>query len=143
MRIEKFKIGNLLENESVDIVPLISEKSADYVSQLIADAEIKGAELVIGGKREGNLIYPTLFDKVTTDMRIAWEEPFGPVVPIIRVKDMDEAVEIANASEYGLQGSIFTKNIYAEEINNIDTNEIINEQGKELRNIRIYKRIKL
>lgn len=112
MRIEKFKIGNLLENESVDIVPLISEKSADYVSQLIADAEIKGAELVIGGKREGNLIYPTLFDKVTTDMRIAWEEPFGPVVPIIRVKDMDEAVEIANASEYGLQGSIFTKNIY-------------------------------
>lgn len=112
MRIEKFKIGNLLENESVDIVPLISEKSADYVSQLIADAEIKGAELIIGGKREGNLIYPTLFDKVTTDMRIAWEEPFGPVVPIIRVKDMDEAVEIANASEYGLQGSIFTKNIY-------------------------------
>ena len=112
MRIEKFKIGNLLENESVDIVPLISEKSADYVSQLIADAEIKGADLVIGGKREGNLIYPTLFDKVTTDMRIAWEEPFGPVVPIIRVKDMDEAVEIANASEYGLQGSIFTKNIY-------------------------------
>lgn len=112
MRIEKFKIGNLLENESVDIVPLISEKSADYVSQLIADAEIKGAELIIGGKREGNLIYPTLFDRVTTDMRIAWEEPFGPVVPIIRVKDMDEAVEIANASEYGLQGSIFTKNIY-------------------------------
>lgn len=112
MRIEKFKIGNLLENESVDIVPLISKKSADYVSQLIADAEIKGADLVIGGKREGNLIYPTLFDKVTTDMRIAWEEPFGPVVPIIRVKDMDEAVEIANASEYGLQGSIFTKNIY-------------------------------
>ncbi len=112
MRIEKFKIGNLLENESVDIVPLISEKSADYVSQLIADAEIKGAELIIGGKREGNLIYPTLFDRVTTDMRIAWEEPFGPVVPIIRVKDMDEAVEIANASEYGLQGSIFTRNIY-------------------------------
>lgn len=112
MRIEKFKIGNLLENESVDIVPLISKKSADYVSQLIVDAEIKGADLVIGGKREGNLIYPTLFDKVTTDMRIAWEEPFGPVVPIIRVKDMDEAVEIANASEYGLQGSIFTKNIY-------------------------------
>lgn len=112
MRIEKFKIGNLLENESVDIVPLISKKSADYVSQLIADAEIKGADLVIGGKREGNLIYPTLFDKVTTDMRIAWEEPFGPVVPIIRVKDMDEAVEIANASEYGLQGSVFTKNIY-------------------------------
>ena len=57
------------------------------------------------------LIYPTLFDYVTTDMRLAWEEPFGPVLPIIRVKDKDEAIRIANESEYGLQSSVFTKNI--------------------------------
>ena len=44
-------------------------------------------------------------------MRLAWEEPFGPVLPIIRVKDMDEAIEIANRSEYGLQSSVFTENI--------------------------------
>ena len=43
-------------------------------------------------------------------MRIAWEEPFGPVLPIIRVKSVDEAVEIANKSEYGLQSAVFTKN---------------------------------
>lgn len=106
----KLKIGNPLE-EDVEIVPLISKKAADYVSELIEDAKNKGADLIAGGNRDGNLIFPTLFDNVTADMRIAWEEPFGPVLPIIRVKDKDEAIEIANQSEYGLQSAVFTKNI--------------------------------
>ncbi|MBU3131188.1 NADP-dependent glyceraldehyde-3-phosphate dehydrogenase [Clostridium gasigenes] len=109
-KIEKITVGNPLEVDA-DVVPLISSKAADFVCELIEDAREKGADLVIGGNREGNLIYPTLFDNVTTDMRLAWEEPFGPVLPIIRVKDMDEAIEIANRSEYGLQSSIFTENI--------------------------------
>ncbi|MBB6622158.1 NADP-dependent glyceraldehyde-3-phosphate dehydrogenase [Clostridium gasigenes] len=109
-KIEKITVGNPLEADA-DVVPLISSKAADFVCELIEDARQKGADLVIGGNREGNLIYPTLFDNVTTDMRLAWEEPFGPVLPIIRVKDMDEAIEIANRSEYGLQSSIFTENI--------------------------------
>lgn len=75
------------------------------------EANNKGATLLVGGKREGNLIYPTLFDNVTLDMRLAWEEPFAPILPIIRVKDVDEAIRIANESEYGLQASIFTKEI--------------------------------
>ena len=79
--------------------------------ELIEDANTRGAKLVTGGKREGNLVYPTLFDNVTTDMRLAWEEPFGPVLPVIRVKDKDEAIEIANNSEYGLQSAVFTNNI--------------------------------
>jgi glyceraldehyde-3-phosphate dehydrogenase (NADP+) len=65
----------------------------------------------VGNKREGNLVYPTLFDYITTDMRLAWEEPFGPVLPVIRVSSIDEAIEIANRSQYGLQSSVFTKNI--------------------------------
>ncbi len=109
-KMEKLNVGNPLERD-VDIVPLISSKAADFVYGLIEDAKEKGADLVIGGEREGNLIYPTLFDNVKTDMRLAWEEPFGPVLPIIRVKDKDEAIEIANRSEYGLQSSVFTKNI--------------------------------
>ncbi|WP_315065745.1 NADP-dependent glyceraldehyde-3-phosphate dehydrogenase [uncultured Clostridium sp.] len=109
-KMEKLTVGNPLERD-VYIVPLISSKAADFVYGLIEDAKEKGADLVIGGEREGNLIYPTLFDNVKTDMRLAWEEPFGPVLPIIRVKDKDEAIEIANRSEYGLQSSVFTKNI--------------------------------
>lgn len=109
-KLEKLTYGNPLEKD-VNIVPLINEKAADFVCELMDDAKEKGAKLLFGGNREGNIIHPTLFDDVTTDMRIAWEEPFGPVLPIIRVKDKDEAIEIANESEYGLQSAVFTQNI--------------------------------
>ncbi|BCJ95017.1 NADP-dependent glyceraldehyde-3-phosphate dehydrogenase [Anaerocolumna cellulosilytica] len=108
--ISKLQVGNPLEKQ-VDVVPLISTKAADFVMELIEDAKEKGAKLIVGGKRQGNLIYPTLFDYVTTDMRVAWEEPFGPVLPILRVNSVDEAIELANRSEYGLQSSVFTENI--------------------------------
>lgn len=110
-KISQLKVGNPLEHESLDVVPLISKKAADFVSDLMKDAIEKGAELVTGGQRIGNLIEPTLFDYVTTHMRLAWEEPFGPVVPVIRVKNTEEAIQIANESEYGLQSSVFTQNI--------------------------------
>lgn len=109
-KVAKLKVVNPLEEQG-DVVPLINNKSADFVCELIEDAKEKGAELLFGGKREGNIIYPTLFDKVTEDMRLAWEEPFGPVLPIMRVKDRDEAIRISNESEYGLQGAVFTENI--------------------------------
>lgn len=110
VRVEKLKSGNPI-NEEVDIVPLIDNKSADFVMSLIDDSLKKGATLLAGGKREENLVYPTLIDNVTTDMKLAWDEPFGPVLPIIRVKDKHEAIELTNNSEYGLQASVFTQNI--------------------------------
>lgn len=109
-RVEKLIVGDPLK-EGVTVTPLIDSKSCDYVEELIKDALDKGATLLCGNKREGNLLYPTLLDNVTEDMRIAWEEPFGPVLPIIRVKSVDEAIRINNASQYGLQASIFTRNI--------------------------------
>ncbi|EJP6471617.1 NADP-dependent glyceraldehyde-3-phosphate dehydrogenase [Clostridium botulinum] len=109
-KVESLTLGNPLKDQ-VDIVPLINDKAADYAEALIKEAKDKGATLLVGGKREGNLIYPTLFDNVALDMRLAWEEPFAPILPIIRVKDIDEAIQIANESEYGLQASIFTKEI--------------------------------
>ncbi|WP_312193674.1 NADP-dependent glyceraldehyde-3-phosphate dehydrogenase [Exiguobacterium sp.] len=105
-RIAKLTVGSP-EQESV-VVPLIDTKSADFVEGLITDAT-----LVTGGGRTANLIEPTLLDNVTRDMRVAWEEPFGPVLPIIRVNSVDEMIAYSNESEYGLQASVFTENIDA------------------------------
>lgn len=107
--LENVTIGSPEENNI--IVPLIDQKSADFVEGLIQDAIEKKALLITGNKREGNLIYPTLLDYVTPNMRLAWEEPFGPVLPIIRVKTIEEAIEMSNQSEYGLQASIFSQDI--------------------------------
>ncbi|MFX1323053.1 MAG: NADP-dependent glyceraldehyde-3-phosphate dehydrogenase [Promethearchaeota archaeon] len=105
----KLSIGDPAENKTIG--PLISSKQCDYVQGLIDDALEKGAELKCGNKREGNIIWPTVLDKVTTKMRVAWEEPFGPVLPFIRINSAEEAIQISNQSEYGLQGMIFTENI--------------------------------
>ena len=102
-------IGDPEKNSTIG--PLINSKQCDYVQGLIDDAVGKGATLLCENKREGNIMWPTLLDNVTTDMRIAWEEPFGPVLPFIRVKSAEEAIRISNESEYGLQGMIFTENV--------------------------------
>ena len=109
-KIKTVTVGNPID-DNFDVVPLINEKSADFVMHLINDAKDKGATVLYGDKREGNLIYPTLVKDVTLDMELAWEEPFGPVLPVIKVKDYKEAIDIANQSEYGLQSSVFTKDM--------------------------------
>ncbi|WP_010631244.1 NADP-dependent glyceraldehyde-3-phosphate dehydrogenase [Sporolactobacillus vineae] len=107
--VEKLKVGSPADDST--IVPLISDKAADTVQGLIDDALAKNATLVTGNKREKNLIYPTLLDHVSQAMDVAWIEPFGPVLPVIRVSSDEEAIEIANKSQYGLQASIFTQDI--------------------------------
>lgn len=106
-QVEKLSVG--MPEEDADITPVIDGQSADYIEGLVKDAKDKGAAELTHYKREGNLLSPTVFDKVTKDMRLAWEEPFGPVLPLIRVSSVDEAIALSNASEYGLQASIFTK----------------------------------
>lgn len=105
----KLTIGDPAKNNTTG--PLISSKQCDYVQGLIDDALEKGAVLKCGNKREGNIIWPTILDNVNLDMRIAWEEPFGPVLPFIRINSAEQAIKISNKSEYGLQGMIFTENI--------------------------------
>jgi len=97
--------------EGVTVGPLISDPAADYVQELIDDAKHKGAQMLVGGERQGRYIPPTLLDKVNADMRVAWEEPFGPVLPIIRCNGLDHAIQIANRSEYGLQSCVFTQDL--------------------------------
>ncbi len=105
-----YKVGSATNSEN-NITPLISVSSAKYVNSLIKDSLDKGAKLIIGNKSEKNLIWPTIIDNVSKNMKLYYEEPFGPVLPIIRFDNIDEAINIANDSEYGLQASIFTKNI--------------------------------
>ena len=104
--VAKLTVGNPFDN--ADITPVIDNASADFIWGLIEDAQEKGAQALTPIKREGNLLWPVLFDQVTKDMKVAWEEPFGPVLPIIRVASVEEAIAFANESEFGLQSSVFT-----------------------------------
>ncbi|ESX11777.1 aldehyde dehydrogenase [Mesorhizobium sp. M0179] len=90
---------------------LISDQAADKMEELVADAVAKGARLVAGGKRTGTVVEATLLDHVTPAMRVYSEESFGPVKPVIRVKGEDEAVCVANDTEYGLSSAVFSRDI--------------------------------
>jgi acyl-CoA reductase-like NAD-dependent aldehyde dehydrogenase len=90
---------------------LISLGSAMKMEELIADAQAKGAKLVAGGKRTGTVVEATLLDHVTADMRVYEEESFGPVKPIIRVADEEEAIRVANDTEYGLSSAVFSRDV--------------------------------
>lgn len=107
--VKKLKVGSPEDN--ADIVPLINSKAADFVEDLVKDAIKNGAHEIMQFKREGNLIYPTVLKNVTTKMRVAFEEPFGPILPIMAVKNINEAIDLANSTNYGLQASVFTKDI--------------------------------
>ena len=104
--VTKLTVGDPFDN--ADITPVIDNASADFIWGLIEDAQEKGAQALTQIKREGNLLWPVLFGQVTKDMKVAWEEPFGPVLPIIRVANVEEAIAFANESEFGLQSSVFT-----------------------------------
>ncbi len=107
--VSKLSIGKPEDNAV--ITPLIDQRSADYVTGLIEDAKANKSRLLIGGNYEGQLIEPTIFSDVKPHERLAIEEPFGPVLPIIIVNDAEEMFKLHNESSYGLQVSIFTRDI--------------------------------
>jgi len=109
--VKNWKFGDP-RNADTLVGPLINERAAKKVEDLVNDAVNKGAKLLCGGKKYALGYYePTVLDLVNRNMRIAWEETFGPVVTIIRVKNYEEAISLANESEYGLDACIFTKDI--------------------------------
>lgn len=109
--VEEWKIGDPRDKET-RIGPLTNEAAVKKVDRLVKDAVLKGAKLLAGGKFEKNYYHPTILDHVPLNADIAWEETFGPVLTIIRVKNLDEAIEIANQSKYGLDSAIFTSNLF-------------------------------
>lgn len=107
----KLKVG--IPQDDNTIVPIIDQKSADYIEHLYNDAIEKGAIELTPFKRNGNLISPTILGGVTADMDLYYEEPFGPLLPIITYETLQQAIEIHNDSVYGLQASIYGNNINA------------------------------
>jgi vanillin dehydrogenase len=97
--------GHVVLGSLVDLAP------AERMDVLIADAVGKGAKVVAGGKRNGTVVEATLLDHVKADMKIYSEESFGPVKSIVRVKGVDEAVRVANDTEYGLSAAVFGRDI--------------------------------
>jgi len=86
-------------------------RQVDIIREQLEDAVARGAKVLLGGPEEirGNFVPPTVLVDVKPDMRIMTEETFGPVVPIVKVRDCDQALEQANASRYGLGSSVFGK----------------------------------
>ena len=90
---------------------IVDKSAADRVSELIKDAVEKGARVAAGGKGEGTLMPATVVDGVTPKMRIYSEESFGPVVTVVQADGDEDALRIANDTEYGLSAAVFSKNV--------------------------------
>jgi aldehyde dehydrogenase (NAD+) len=116
-RMGKLQVGNGLK-PGVDLGPLVNRTQLDKVHQYVQVGQQEGARLLTGGKilsdgeyAKGHFYTPTFFDRVTPSMRIAKEEIFGPVLGMISVKDLDEAVAVNNDVDYGLSTSIYTRDV--------------------------------
>lgn len=105
----KIRMGNPMDKET-QLGTLISQKAALQVEETVNNAVKAGAEILVGGKRDGAFYEATVIDKVTPDMDLVINETFGPVAPLMKVKNVDEAIKMANATEYGLQAGVFTEN---------------------------------
>ena len=108
---KKLVMGNPMNSETT-LGTLINEKAAMQVEQTVNNAVNAGAKILAGGIRDGAFYEATVIDNVKADMDLVVNETFGPVAPIIRVDSVDEAIEVANDTEYGLQAGVFT-NDYA------------------------------
>ncbi|MEH7581555.1 aldehyde dehydrogenase family protein [Priestia megaterium] len=113
-RAQKIKVGNGMEQE-IEMGPLVSEEHMEKVLKYVEIGKQEGAHLVCGGNRitssgleKGFFVEPTVFSNVTSNMKIVQDEIFGPVVVIQTFKDEKEAIKLANDTEYGLAGSVFT-----------------------------------
>src|SRR5262249_30675879 len=107
---ESLAAGNP-RNSNIALGPLISRDAAAKVEMLVKEAIGKGAKLVAGGQVDGAVMAAAVLGHRTRDMRIHHEESFGPVAPLVRVRDVDEAVTVANDTEYGLSAAVFGRDV--------------------------------
>lgn len=107
---QKMVVGDPLD-ERVDVGPMIDLGEAERIEQWVTEAVSNGAHTVTGGKRDGSIYYPTILTEVQPQMRVVAEEAFAPVASVIAYDDFEESLRQANSSPYGLQVSVFTKDV--------------------------------
>jgi acyl-CoA reductase-like NAD-dependent aldehyde dehydrogenase len=110
-RTRALRVGDPLDEET-DMGPMCTPEVLERTQEHIRDAVERGARVLHGGGHEGQYHEPTVVDGVTSAMRIAQEETFGPVAPIMTFRTLDEALAIANETEYGLTASVFTRSLH-------------------------------
>lgn len=115
-RVKELKIGAPMDEET-DIGPLAKKEFLESLERVLKDAKMKGAEVHVYGEghKKGFFFRPALIPAASTDMEVFRTEIFGPIAPVITVKDDDEAVEIANSTEYGLGAKIWSGDLYRAE----------------------------
>ncbi len=111
-RVEALVVGDPA-NEDTDVGPVISESERGRVLEWIDEARDAGAEILTGGKLEGELVRPTVIAGAPADAKVSCEEVFGPVCTVGAYETLDEAIALANGTRYGLQAGIFTRDVKA------------------------------
>ena len=107
-----YKFGDPTSSDDITIGPVINKEAAERINRMVKDAVDKGAKLVMGGKYKDAYHDPTLLIDVPLRAEIANEETFGPVVTVIKVRNIEDAIMIANESKYGLDSAVFTQDFY-------------------------------
>lgn len=108
-KVRGIRAGDPKQNSFI-LGALVNQAALERLNRLIVDAESKGASILVGGTSDSVLMDATLLDNVTSAMEIYREESFGPILSIIRANNEDDAIRIANDTEYGLAASVFTQN---------------------------------
>ncbi len=109
-KVKKLRFGDPFDPET-DVGTVIDEEAARRIEYMVKLAIKEGAKLLVGGKRRGALYEPTVLDFVDPKSEIVVNETFGPIAPIIRVKSIEESIEITNSTIYGLQAGVMTSSI--------------------------------
>jgi acyl-CoA reductase-like NAD-dependent aldehyde dehydrogenase len=104
------KVGNPMD-PTTDVGPMISDEAADRASAWMQEAVEEGAKILIGGKREGRLLWPTVLGNTRPDMKVMCQEAFAPLVSIVPYHDFDEALALLADSPYGLQAGLYTQDM--------------------------------
>ena len=115
-KFEATRFDDPSKSSEIDMGPLINQAASEKVQGMVDRALSEGATLVTGGQapegfEDGNFYQPTIITNVESDSEIARDEIFGPVLPVVKVRDLDEALDIANSSKYGLTSSVYTENL--------------------------------